>query len=134
MKALLFTILLFGLVGPALAAEPVEALAEVNACRTRRGLRPFILDEGLRRAAKACAKYRADHLTEGHTSNDFAYVPAATMATIPRGPGGWLRIAGGCGASYNGWGTCCTYDRWRYAGAAWCRGRDGRRYMQLFVR
>jgi len=33
-----------------------------------------------------------------------------------------------------GWGSCCTYERWVYAGAAWCIGPDGQRYMHLFVR
>src|SRR5438874_293 len=28
----------------------------------------------------------------------------------------------------------CVYDGYTYAGAAWAAGRDGRRYMHLFVR
>lgn len=113
------------------AGQPVErtsgteALDEVNAARARRGLPPFQHDEGLTRAAQACAQYRADRLIEGHTSNDFAFLPAGSQAA-----------AGGCAAwepSW-GWGSCCTYDRYAYAGAAYALGRDGRRYMHLFVR
>lgn len=119
----------------ALGYEPQDALAEVNAARRASGLRPFLRDNGLTRAAKGCAKYRADRLMEGHTRDDLSFVPASTMALIPVGPGGWLRISGGCGASGGPWATCCTFDReWTYAGAAFCWGPDRRRYMQLFVR
>jgi hypothetical protein len=30
--------------------------------------------------------------------------------------------------------SCCVYENYTYAGAAWVSGRDGRRYMHLFVR
>lgn len=121
----LLLLLLLCVAAPVVAAEPVEALAEVNTYRARRGLRPFVLSPGLTRAAKACAKYRADRLMEGHTRNDFAYVPGNTYAT-----------AAGCGAAMDHWGwlTCCAAGHYRVAGAAWCRGRDGQRYMHLFVR
>lgn len=101
-----------------------EALAEVNATRSARGLAPFIQDEGLTIAAQKCAAYRAARGIEGHV-NDFSFVPAGTSAT-----------AAGCAAwpQEMGWGSCCTYENWRYAGAAWVIGRDGRRYMHLFVR
>ncbi len=33
-----------------------------------------------------------------------------------------------------GFGACCSYENWNYAGAAAVIGRDGRRYMHLFVR
>jgi hypothetical protein len=102
-----------------------DGLDEVNALRTRRGLRPFVRDEGLTQAARACAAHRAAYGLFGHTSNDFAFVPA----------GSWASSAG-CAAypaSY-GWMSCCVYDNYTYAGAAWVTGRDGRRYMHLFVR
>jgi hypothetical protein len=105
------------------AAE--DALAEVNAARAARGLPPFIWDEGLTAGAKNVADFRAARLTEGHTANDFAGLPI-----------GWAATSAGCAAwepSW-GWGACCTYDRYTYAGAAWSMGRDGRRYMHLFVR
>jgi hypothetical protein len=102
-----------------------EALDEVNATRARRGLRPFVRDDSLSKAARAAATFRAERLTQGHTPNDFAFVPAGGQAT-----------AAGCAAwepSW-GWGSCCTDENWAVAGAAWVLGRDGRRYMHLFVR
>lgn len=100
-------------------------LAEVNQARAQRGLRPFILDRNLARGALACAIQRARYRISGHTPNDFAYLPPGVSAA-----------AGGCAAwpQSMGWGACCTYDNYRYAGAAWAIGPDGRRYMQLFVR
>lgn len=102
-----------------------DGLDEVNAKRAARGLRPFVRDDGLTRAAKGCAEYRAANRLFGHTSNDFAFVPAGTVAR-----------SAGCAAypaSY-GWMSCCVYDNYTYAGAAWVTGRDGRRYMHLFTR
>ena len=102
-----------------------DALEEVNAHRAARGLPPFIHDPHLARAAAGCADFRAARLMEGHTSNDFAALPAGASAT-----------ATGCAAWPQGigWGSCCTYERWTYAGAAYSIGPDGRRYMHLFVR
>lgn len=107
-----------------------DALDEVNALRARHGLTAFIRDDGLMKAAKACAQYRAANLMAGHTSNDFAYLPSGSWAD-----------AAGCAAwpPEMGWGSCCdgvhTSDGGaRIAGAAWAMGADGRRYMQLFVR
>jgi len=104
---------------------PGDALAEVNAARARRGLPPFILDRGLEQAAQTCAALRAQYLLAGHTANDFAALPPGSAAS-----------AAGCGALEPswGWGSCCTYDNYRYAGAAVVTGRDGRRFMHLFVR
>jgi uncharacterized protein (TIGR03000 family) len=105
--------------------EARDALDEVNALRTRMRLRPFVRDDYLSKAARSAATYRAAYLMAGHTSNDFAHVP----------PGG-LASASGCAAwepSW-GWGSCCTEESWTYAGAAYVMGRDGRRYMHLFVR
>jgi hypothetical protein len=106
-------------------ASDGDALAEVNQVRANRGLRPFVRDEGLTVAAESAAAFRAAHLIAGHTANDFAYLPSGTVAT-----------AAGCAAWTPdwGWGACCTYENWTYAGAAWCLGRDGRRYMHLYVR
>ncbi len=102
-----------------------DALAEVNAARAQRGLRPFLPDPSLTQAALNCAKIRAANRIEGHLSNDFAHVPAGTSAS-----------SAGCGAMEPswGWGTCCTYENYTYAGAAWVMGADGKRYMHLFVR
>jgi hypothetical protein len=102
-----------------------DGLDEVNAKRAARGLAPFIRDEALTQAARSCAAYRASYRLFGHTSNDFAFVPAGSSAS-----------SAGCAAypaSY-GWMSCCTYDGYTYAGAAWVMGPDGQRYMQLFVR
>ena len=106
-------------------ATTQQVLDEVNAARATRGLRPFILDENLARAAVACATFRAQHGLDGHTSNDFGFLPAGTQAR-----------SAGCAAwpVGMGWGSCCTYDNYQYAGAGYCIGADGRRYMQLFVR
>lgn len=124
--------------GSSLAADPssyagytlsysggIEAIAEVNAARVARGLPPFIRDDGLTAAALNTAAFRAERLMAGHTSNDFAGLPEGVSAT-----------SAGCAAwepSW-GWGACCTYDVYTYAGAAWAMGKDGRRYMHLYVR
>ncbi len=102
-----------------------DALAEVNAARARRGLRPFTYDPGLTTAAMSCARDRASRLIAGHLRNDFAALP----------PGSFAR-ATGCAAwpPYMGWGSCCTYENYTYAGAAYSIGRDGKRYMHIFVR
>jgi hypothetical protein len=102
-----------------------EALDEVNATRAARGLRPYIRDANLTSAATACAEFRAARLIAGHTANDFAALPPGTSAT-----------SAGCAAwePEFGWGSCCTYEGYTYAGAAYATGRDGRRYMHLFVR
>lgn len=106
-------------------AEVNEALAEVNAARARRGLRPFLHDPTLTQAAQQCAQIRASRRIAGHLPNDFAYLPAGSTAR-----------SAGCGAMEPswGWGTCCTYENYTYAGAAWVMGNDGKRYMHLFVR
>jgi hypothetical protein len=112
--------------GPAPAGgSDGDGLDEVNAKRAARGLRPFVRDEGLARAARACAQFRAAGGLFGHTANDFAFVPAGTVAS-----------SAGCAAypAGYGWMSCCTYDNYTYAGAAWVTGLDGRRYMHLFVR
>jgi hypothetical protein len=106
-------------------ATAQQVLDEVNAARAARGLQPFILDENLARGATACAVYRAQHRVEGHTRNDFSYLPPGTQAR-----------AGGCAAwpVGMGWGSCCTFDNYQFAGAGFCVGPDGKRYMHLFVR
>jgi hypothetical protein len=110
---------------PCLAFGGENALAEVNATRAARGLRPFVEDPNLTAAAVAAADYRAAYRIAGHTSNDFAFLPAGCFCP-----------AAGCAAwepSW-GWGSCCTYENWTYAGAAYAMGSDGRRYMHLYVR
>ena len=102
-----------------------DALDEVNAARARRGLRPFQPDPLLNQAARTCAEIRATNRIAGHLSSDFAHLPSGASAR-----------SAGCGALEPlwGWGTCCTYDNYTYAGAAWVMGADGKRYMHLFVR
>lgn len=104
--------------------EAKDALDEVNATRKANGLPPFTRDDGLTTAALQCSAYRASRGIEGHV-NDFSFVPAGSSAS-----------AAGCAAwpQGMGWGSCCTYENWRHAGAAYCVGSDGRRYMHLFVR
>lgn len=100
----------------------VDALSEVNYARARRGLRPFIKDSGLTQAAINAATERGRNRIKGHTNNDFKYSRSATSA--------------GCGAMEPSWGwnTCCTYENYTYAGAAYVTGADGNRYMHLYVR
>lgn len=102
-----------------------DALAEVNAARASRGLRPFLRDDGLMAAAESAARWRAARRVSGHTSNDFGHVPAGSHAD-----------AAGCAAwePSMGWGSCCAYEDWAYAGAGIAIGADGLRYMHLFVR
>jgi hypothetical protein len=102
-----------------------DALDEVNAARASRGLRPFVRDESLSQAAAACANFRASYLMFGHTCNDFAFLPPGASAS-----------ATGCSAypASLGWLSCCTFEGYTYAGAAFTVGVDGKRYMSLFVR
>lgn len=103
-----------------------DALDEVNAERAKRGLRPFINDPLLNKAAQAAARQRAARHIHGHLpESDFSYLPDGGRAS-----------SAGCGALEPswGWGTCCTYDSYTYCGAAWVMGDDGRRYMHVFVR
>src|SRR5262245_34477591 len=124
MRFLLILAIVFVLGATSYGVECGDALKEVNRARAQQGLLAFKPDAKLGRAAMAAAKYRAKRLVAGHTSNDFHYVPKGGRAT-----------AAGCAAwpRGTGWGSCCTYESWRYAGAAWALGRDGKRYMHLFV-
>ena len=121
----IFVALLITFLHTATALASIDGLDEVNAVRAARGLRPFVRDNNLTRAAAGCADFRAERLIAGHTSNDFTALPSGAYAA-----------ATGCAAWTPdwGWGACCTYENWTYAGAAWTTGRDGRRYMHLFVR
>lgn len=103
----------------------INSINEVNAKRAARGLPAFVPDPMLTAAAQAAAQFRADNLIEGHTSNDFAFLPPGAIAH-----------AAGCSAVGSEWGflSCCQWETWRYAGAASVVGRDGRVYHHLFVR
>jgi hypothetical protein len=106
-------------------AEERDALDEVNAARAARGLPPYVRDQGLATAALGAARWRAARLVEGHTANDFGFLPAGSSAR-----------AAGCAAwpQQMGFGSCCMYERWHYAGAAWVIGRNRLRYCHIFVR
>jgi hypothetical protein len=106
-------------------ATAQQVLDEVNQARATRGLPAFLLDQNLARAASDCAIYRARYHMDGHTPNDFGFLPPGTQAR-----------SAGCAAwpMGLGWGSCCTFDNYQYAGAAYCVGTDGKRYMHLFVR
>ena len=121
MKFLLSFVALLAL---ACAAFADEALAEVNAKRATRGLRPYVQDAALTQAAQACADFRAANLMFGHTNNDFQFLPPGARAD-----------SAGCAAypaSY-GWLSCDIWEPHTYAGAAYAVGRDGKRYMHLFI-
>jgi hypothetical protein len=101
-----------------------DGLDEVNALRASRGLRPFLRDEGLTVAARGASAYRAQYGLFGHTTNDFGFVPAGIQCS-----------SAGCAAypPHYGWMSCCVYEGYTRAGAYWTLGRDGRRFMHLFV-
>lgn len=123
------------------SAFGADALDEVNALRRANGLRPFQRDPMLSTSAENCAQYRAARLMENHIG-------------APRNmrPGRWYPVQGlgdhqflasghmadvhtGAGVCHGGrFDACCVYDHYRYAGASWVTGRDGRIYCSLFVR
>lgn len=105
--------------------ENKDPLACLNAQRARQGLPPFLEDPALTAAAKSCAQIRARSCVFGHI-NDFAHVPPGARAD-----------SAGCGCFHPGFGfMACNMDsrEFRFAGAAWARGPDGRIYCHLFVR
>ncbi len=134
LTALTLTAIFFsGLFAPAVYSAN-DGLDELNAYRARKGLKPFTRDVNLSAAAGAAADYRATYLIKGHVNvvihgrsySDYDFLPAGT----PRAQ------ATGCAAAGDEWGwlSCCAEENWTYAGAAWTRGRDGKRYMHLYVR
>ncbi len=127
---------------PSVATQPTQptgvgspdALDEVNQNRARHGLRPFIQDPGLTQGAYAAASFRASNGIAGHVKGqqgDFAFLPSGTSARSA-GCGAWR--VGLVTTEGDTWGTCCAFDNYTYAGAAWVLGADGKRYMHLFVR
>lgn len=108
--------------GLKLPAGAVDSLAEVNRQRAQRGLRPYIFDAGLTKAAADCAAYRAANRIAGHT-NDFAFVPPGSSASCA-----------GCAAWREGFGACEILGNWTYAGAAYVVGSDGLKYCHVFYR
>lgn len=113
------------------AQEPVDALAEVNEARARRGLPAFVKCEALTIGALNVAKFRADRLIAGHTADDFAGLPSGTSADSA-GCAAWP--LGTITTEGDTWGSCCWTEAWVEAGAAWALGRDGNRYTHIFVR
>lgn len=122
MKYILTILLSLALINTSYAQKAYDGLNEVNTARAQRGLRPYIRDHGLTQAATNAATERARYRIKGHTNNDFKYSTSARAA--------------GCGAMSPSWGwrTCCTYENYTYAGAAFVIGDDGKRYMHLYVR
>lgn len=112
-------------VGGTVSVAGGDALDQVNALRSARGLPAFVRDDGLVKGALACAVHRASNRIHGHTSNDFAFLPPGSSASV-----------GGCSAVESSWGflSCAMWDRYTYAGAASVMGSDGLVYHQLFVR
>lgn len=105
--------------------EAVDALAEVNAARAARGLRPYLRDDGLTVAAKAAAKYRAERGIRGHCNSDFVFLPAGAHSNCA-----------GCAALDASWKfqACEQFGRWTYCGAASVQGADGRMYHHAFYK
>lgn len=111
-------------VAPA-GVEMQSALACLNAQRARLGLPPFAEDPALTAAAQSCAQVRARGAIFGHI-DDFAHLPPGAQAD-----------SAGCGVFHPGFGfMACNADSraFRFAGAGWARGPDGRVYCHLFVR
>jgi hypothetical protein len=109
-----------------------DGLDEVNAKRAARGLPPFIRDEGLSRGAARCASIKAANCHSGHLNggmSDFACLDPGVHCRSTGADGSKCHLGDGWG-----WMTCCTFDNYQYAGAAWAIGPDGCRYMSLFVR
>ena len=98
------------------------ALDEVNAQRAAAGLRPYLPDPGLTTAAMECATYRANGGIQGHTGNDFAFLPAGTSSPCA-----------GCAAWQSGFGACAILDNYTYCGAAVIE-RNGLWYCHCFYR
>jgi hypothetical protein len=74
-------------------------------------------------AAMRAADHRAANRIAGH-ADDFSFLPAGTSAD-----------AAGCARWEQGWGfgSCCLYESYTYAGAAWTIGADSKVYCHLFV-
>lgn len=117
---------------PTTSAKPIapatDPLAQVNARRAARGLRPYVQDPGLTQAATAAVQYRARLRIRGHVQGgmgDFQFLPAGATATA-------------AGADWYGataeFATCAMTDNYTFAGAASAVGPDGEWYHQLFVR
>lgn len=140
------SLLLCLLMAAVVRADPpgaVEALKEVNDLRKARGLKPLAYDADLTAGAMQVAKFRADRLMFGHTSDDHKGLPKAAFANFPwvtlRNKYGHVHtvssIAGGCAAypASQGWASCAMYGDYEYGGAAYVIGKTGLRHMQLFV-
>jgi hypothetical protein len=108
-----------------------DALDLVNKDRLAWGMKPFVRDGLLVKAAAACVKFRAKHGIWSH-SNDFYFFPEGVEPTAKATGAEGMDPHWRSGA---GWGTCCTDDpNFTHAGAAWAIGADGHLYMSLFVR
>jgi uncharacterized protein YkwD len=103
-----------------------RCLAEVNARRKLRGLKPYTFDADLMAGAKNVAQFRADRLMFSHTGNDFAGLPKGATAKYA-----------GCAAYPASYGflACAMYERdCTRCGCARVKGKDGKMYCHLFVR
>lgn len=109
------------------SASTPDALSEVNTARRFRGLRPYILDAALTRAAERCAAFRAARRIPGHTANDFQFLEPGAFAVAGGADAGGVR-------PFEPFRACCMYDSYTYAGAARVRGSDGFDYCVIFVR
>ena len=113
---------------PKAIAPATDPLSQVNARRAAAGLRPYVQDPGLTRAAQAAVQYRARLRIRGHVQSgmgDFQFLP--TGATAAAAGADWY----GATAEF---ATCAMTDNYTFAGAASAVGPDGEWYHQLFVR
>lgn len=89
-----------------------NALAEVNEARAKRGLKPYIYDATLAKAALECAKYRAARHMAGHCDGqrgDFGFLPSGYDTN---------GVVGGCAGLEPSWGfqACAMFDNYTYCG------------------
>lgn len=103
----------------------------VNNQRIRKGLRPFVWDDGLTRAAEKCVHIKAQQCHSGHLGG-----PMSDFACLD--PGVHCDATGADGSKIaandpNFW-TCCMDEPYTYAGAGMEVGPDGCKYYSLFVR
>lgn len=117
--------------GVKVKAKGHAALDQLNSQRAQRGLRPYVLDEGLQAAAEQCAQIRAAQHIHGHlpTGNQF---PLSDFSLLD----GVTCACTGAGANTPDWGftACEAYGNYTFAGASGVMGSDGRYYCSLYLR
>lgn len=98
----------------------------MNRQRAAHGVKPLVRDDTLSETALKCATYRAERGIQGHTSNDFDFLPDRNYR---------LATATGCAAWRDGFGACGILEsKYTVAGAAVVVGKNGLRYCHVYYR